>query len=607
MFINLTSTFRIFVCGLIFSTQIACAHDSLPALKTSPQSYEEAWAGYDPRKDPLEVKVFKEWEEDGVVFRCVKFYIGTFKGKKSYMAGIYGFPKGGKNLPGLVFSHGGGGWPWTKFPGSATPDAKRGYACIAIGWREKNPSYLADNGLPPEANTDWGAVNGDQTPAAHGIEPDNDKKIDPFPSARNNGYFFRTLAARRALTFLEQQAEVDPERLGFYGHSMGGTITLYISAIDSRIKAASPSAGPPQHKEFDDTLEGRTFSPIAAAKTIKCPMLFMSPSQDFHGLVEGLEWIMDQMPHKNFRITRSTPLQHKHLPASWTALDLWFESHLKGGFNFPGHPELQVKLHQDKYPVVEVIPDASMPISHVDIYYLRDGENSQIDKMGQVYRYWRHTEGEKNVNGYVGSLNISGISKSLWVYADVHYKLENPQKYNLRIPSDTFNLTTRIAMISADKLKTSGVKYSTAKSPIIESFTKNWEKEWWNLNNHTYSTLKLNHSSLLRPKDAVLAVKFKAAVDTQIGISAQIGPGFGPVYTAEFPVKQSAEVQTLFIKSSDMKFQQNRKRKIKDPGPFPSWADDSRPIKFTIMPGKAEMLEISLQKNEASDGNTEAN
>ena len=83
---------------------------------------------------------------------------------------------------------------------------------------------------------------------------------------------------------------------------------------------------------------------------------------------------------------------------------------MKGGFNFPGHPELQVKLHQDKYPVVEVIPDASMPISHVDIYYLRDGENSQIDKMGQVYRYWRHTEGKKNVNGYVGSLNISGIS-----------------------------------------------------------------------------------------------------------------------------------------------------------------------------------------------------
>lgn len=598
MFISRPGRFRNLACCLLFATHIASAEESLPTLTTSPQTYEEAWAGYDPCKDPLEVEVFKEWEEDGVVFRCVRFYLGTFKGQRSYMAGIYGFPKGGANLPGLVFSHGGGGWPWTEFPRSATPDAKRGYACIAIGWREKNPAYLADHGLRPEANTDWGAVNGDQTPAAHGIEPDNDKKYDPFPSARNNGYFFRTLAARRALTFLEQQAEVDPDRLGFYGHSMGGTIALYISAIDSRLKAASASAGPPQQKETDDTLEGRSFSPIAAAKTAKCPMLFMSPSQDFHGLVEGLEWIMDRMPCQNFRITRSTPLQHKHLPPSWAALDLWFESHLKGGFDFPGQPELKVDLHQDRYPVVEVTPDASMPISHVDIYYARDGENCQIDKVGQVYRYWRHTEGKEHKNGYVGVLTISGISQSLWVYADVHYKLENHQDVKLRIPSDTFNLTTRIAMISADKLQTSGVRYSTAKSPVIESFSDNWEREWWNLNSRTFSTLKLNHSSLLRPEDAVLAVKCRAAVDTQIGISAQLGPGFGPVYAAECPVTQSSEVQTLFIKASDMKFQQNRKRPTKDPGPFPSWADDSRPIKLTMTPGKAEVLELSFRENE---------
>ncbi len=44
----------------------------------------------------------------------------------------------------------------------------------------------------------------------------------------------------RCLDFLEQQPEVDKERLAVAGHSGGGTQTTYLAAFDRRIKAATP-------------------------------------------------------------------------------------------------------------------------------------------------------------------------------------------------------------------------------------------------------------------------------------------------------------------------------------------------------------------------------
>ncbi len=86
------------------------AEDTLPPLVDgkAPTTVEETWAGFDPRKEPLDVEVLKEWEEDGVVVKVLRYRIGTFKGQKAMMAAVYGYPKGAKNLPGLVQLHGGG-------------------------------------------------------------------------------------------------------------------------------------------------------------------------------------------------------------------------------------------------------------------------------------------------------------------------------------------------------------------------------------------------------------------------------------------------------------------------------------------------------------------
>ena len=52
------------------------------------------WQGYNPRLENLETEILKEWEQDDVILRIIRYRIGEFKGKRAMMAGVYGFPKG---------------------------------------------------------------------------------------------------------------------------------------------------------------------------------------------------------------------------------------------------------------------------------------------------------------------------------------------------------------------------------------------------------------------------------------------------------------------------------------------------------------------------------
>ena len=134
----------------------------------APETFEQMWSGFDPHREPLEVELLEEWEEDGVILKVVRYRIGVFKGKKAMMAAIYGYPKGGKDLPGLVQMHGGG---QSADPRAVVTNAKRGYATISIAWagRLDTPMYKVDNEhreafwqderTSPQyrVTTDWGA------------------------------------------------------------------------------------------------------------------------------------------------------------------------------------------------------------------------------------------------------------------------------------------------------------------------------------------------------------------------------------------------------------------------------------------------------------------
>jgi hypothetical protein len=100
-----------------------------PTYGVAPETFKEMWSGFDPRLEPLDVEILKEWEENGVVLKVLRYRIGIFKGKKAMMAAVYGYPKGGRNIPGLVQIHGGGQYADYRAP---LTNAKRGYATISI-------------------------------------------------------------------------------------------------------------------------------------------------------------------------------------------------------------------------------------------------------------------------------------------------------------------------------------------------------------------------------------------------------------------------------------------------------------------------------------------
>ena len=86
---------------LLLGGVIAVGAETLPPLKDgkAPETFEELWSGFDPRKEPLDVEVLHEWEQDGVVLKVIRYRVGIFKGKKAMMAAVYGYPKGAKKFP----------------------------------------------------------------------------------------------------------------------------------------------------------------------------------------------------------------------------------------------------------------------------------------------------------------------------------------------------------------------------------------------------------------------------------------------------------------------------------------------------------------------------
>ena len=75
-----------------------------------PQSATQLWAEFSAmdKATPLETQVLKTWEQNGVLIHVGRFTVGSFRGEKLKLAGIYAYPKGKKNLPAIVLCHGGG-------------------------------------------------------------------------------------------------------------------------------------------------------------------------------------------------------------------------------------------------------------------------------------------------------------------------------------------------------------------------------------------------------------------------------------------------------------------------------------------------------------------
>ena len=468
---------------------------------TAPRTVEALWSDFDPRSEPLDAQVVREWEKDGIVFQYVTYHIGTFKGVKARMAAFYGFPKGGDKggdkVPGLLHLHGGG---QRAFLHEVEFYAGKGYACLSINWGGRE---MEESG-PDDPNTDWGAVDPTQrnVPGYFNLLP-GEKFLDPFESPRNNNWYLLTLGARRGLTFLEQQPQVDPERLGVYGHSMGGNLTVYVAGTDDRVKVAAPSAGgsgfrtypwpllPEQRKQTpkgDLELFRATVAFQSYAAHIQAPLIWLGATNDFHGIMDDTYRTGALIPHEAVRYAFTPHMNHRFTPEFAVTRSLWIDQHLKGTFHFPDTPDSRLALSTplskdgDGVPVFyatpdDSMPDDSMPVARVYIYY-------SVDPDPQA-RFWRSADAVRKGSTWSAKLPImspatSDTGEPLFAFANVHYRLEEPQPVPFAPPTETFAISSLMHTAGPDDLQREGVRATDTPALLIDDFADGF-RDWYTL------------------------------------------------------------------------------------------------------------------------------
>ena len=450
---------------------------SLAAGGKIPTTVSALWADYDPRSDPLRATIVREWEEDGLVLRYVTFHIGKFKGKAARMAAFYGFPKGGRDLPGLLHLHGGG---QRAFLRETRYYAQRGYACLSINWGGRE----MENAAPGDPNTDWGAVDPTQqnVPGYFNLQP-GEKYLDPVESPRNNNWYLLTIGARRGLTFLEQQPEIDPQRLGVYGHSMGGNLTVYVAGTDSRVKVAAPSVGgqgfrtvpwallPEQRKQtpngdlelFRATLGFQSYAPHLTA-----PLLWLGATNDFHGIMDDTYHTGALIPHGKVRYSFAPHLNHRFTPDFAVARPLWIDQHLKGSFTFPATPKTELIL--DGIPRFTVTPDSSHPVAKVHLLY-------SVDPDPQA-RFWRSAPARRDGDTWTAELPILSVGQPLFAFANVHYRLKEPVSVPYARPTSTFAVSSLLHTATPQELSNGNARATDEPSLLIDNLSRGFE-DWY--------------------------------------------------------------------------------------------------------------------------------
>jgi hypothetical protein len=543
-FLNAKSKLQNFCLSLTFfaiSHQVSAA-DTLPAYEDSkvPQNFEEMWKDFDPRKEPLDVEVLHETEQDGVIIKVIRYRVGIFKGEKSMMAAVYGYPKGAKNLPGLLQIHGGG--QYAQYQAIVT-NAKRGYTTLSIAWagRLNAPGYVVgpaqvkafwkgDKSDPQyKLTSDWGALDAYHAPSRSGIHafgdlPVSKWSIDPVQSARNSSWFPITMATRRALTFLEQQDQVDGDKLGVYGHSMGGKLTVLTAAADKRIKAAAPSCGGISDRVQKHAAHYNGVGDATNLENITCPIVFLSPANDFHGAINDLPQSIKEIKSDQWRIVAAPHNNHQDIPEAEVATQLWMDQYLKKSFTWPKAPQTQVLLKNNaKKPIIVVDVDESMPIESVEVYYTQQGLADGSDRHRKINQHWHFAKPHIHKGKYATVLDLYSTDKPLWVYANVIYKMEKEVTgagyYYGTYKTDKFINSSLIELIDAKELQAANIETPIEKSLIFENFKQDWEKEWFTYKTHQWGrkTHKLYHPAYQAPAaQSAMMLKVYAEQDNKL-------------------------------------------------------------------------------------------
>ena len=537
-----------------------------------PQTLAELWAGFDPHREPIEAEILTSWDQDGILCHVVRYQVGVFKGAPSRVAAFYATPASANRVPAVIHIHGGG---QSASLDVVTRYARLGYACLSLNWGGNRMRLKDGDWDGPQ--TDWGRLDATHPPQrvkvnhfAGPLTPDA-FTLDDVESARNSNWFVVLMAARRAVTFLESRSEVDASRIGACGHSMGGKLTTDLAGIEPRIKAAVPSCG-----GAGDLLEGlevvpggtrRKPTPIELAcvsdnayiPRITCPILWLSPTNDFNADIDNMAWNWRNLPDDRTRFSISPHLNHFHTAAHAITEYMWFEQHLKGSpFRMPRTPALVVEVDPATgIPQATVTPDATLPVAKVDVFYSSDPQ--------ALTRFWRDAGATRQGDRWTAHCPLMRADEPLFVYANVSYPLPEEFAAGWRpAASDTervFTISSRVQGLPPTKL--SGSQATDLPERMIDDGSRGWH-DWFRLNwDHpplwAATTRKLKDPKWRGPVGATLVFEIRCEADNQLVLTFRSNgwgafmPGKPPVdYAVRRQLTGSPDWQTVTIDIADV-------------------------------------------------------
>ncbi len=592
-----------------------------------PHSVEELWADFDPRRDPLEVEVIREWRSDGMVFRNVRFLIGTFKGTPARMAAIYGFPEGLKSrVPAVMDIHGGGG---RASLGEVKRLVARGYAVLAVNWGGAKGQQAAINEMetaqPGDPNTDWGAVDPTQLNQGRmfSMLPGPKQLFEDREHPKNCNWYLLTIGCRRGLTFLEQQPEVNPERLGVEGYSMGGNLTMYVAGTDRRVKAAVPAVGGSgwrwEEHEFlggrdradgvagDVSVFHQTLGFESYAPLIGCPVLHRSATNDFHGWMDDVYRTNALIKGQPVRYSWSVHLNHALLPEVGVTMPLWFDHFLKDGPPLPETPSSALELKSDDgVPRLVVSPKSRLPVARCEVHYSVDP-----DPRG---RFWRSAECERKGEKFVAKLADIPGGLPLFAFANVYYTLPKPESVDLANVVQREQSIREVCLSSdlhkatAEDLRKAGVAMAQSVSRVIDD-CRTEGRDWLNRPREGRSypwqnwTRKVADPRWRGPDGAQMSVTLKLEETNRISFvvienERRRYRGAMKTYVCEKEVTGSKDPQTVLLSVADFK-------EAADGASLRSWGELDQfgcvESRFYAVKGRAPAQEIPAWKGPAPE------
>jgi cephalosporin-C deacetylase-like acetyl esterase len=349
---------------------------------------ENDWEKFDPRADDLEIEAVGErTTEDGIKLTRLYFTSHKIDGRPVRIYGVYARPAKVKGrVPAILFIHGGG---QIADEPEVIGMARHGYPTFSHDWKCSE--------LPEQENH----------PSKWPFDSQGKRlKADAYHDSA-------AWIARRALTVLEQQPEVDARHMGVYGFSWGGFHTWTMAATDSRVKAANPSCGV-------------LWSPQPLMANLKAPVLFTDASNDFFARLDAAQKVMEVV-NVEHRLLVAPNENHNMAGTGWEATRLmWFDHYLKGGAPLPASPTLSVKT-ADGITTVSVKAPAATACQLIYSY----GTNTALD------RCWYGKTMRKTGRSSFAVELPRRVGVDLWYFATADYR-------------DGVNLSTDYAVAKAE-------------------------------------------------------------------------------------------------------------------------------------------------------------